>query len=74
MHRGSLGTQRRGEWRSVRSCSWGFGGNGSNDEEDGERAEKLVEETRNLGELAEGIFWGWDPIQDSEEYAEWLEE
>ena len=34
----------------------------------------LVEEIRNLGELAEGIFWGWNPIRDSEDYDEWLEE
>ena len=34
----------------------------------------LVEEIRNLGELAEEIFWGWNPVQDSEEYDEWLEE
>ena len=34
----------------------------------------LVEEIRNLGELAEGIFWGRNPIWDSEEYNEWLEE
>ena len=34
----------------------------------------LVEEIRNLGELAEGIFWGQNPVQDSEEYDKWLEE
>ena len=34
----------------------------------------LVEEIRNLGELAEGIFWGRNPICDSEEYNKWLEE
>ena len=35
----------------------------------------LVEEIRNLGELAEGIFWGRNPIWDSEEYdEEWSEE
>ena len=34
----------------------------------------LVEEIRNLGELAEGIFWGWNPIWDSEHYDEWLEQ
>ena len=32
----------------------------------------LVEEIRNLGELAEGIFWGQNPILDSEDYDEWL--
>jgi len=35
---------------------------------------ELVEEIRNLGELAEGIFWGRDPVADSEDYEEWLEE
>ena len=34
----------------------------------------LVEEIRNSGELAEGIFWRQNPIQDSEEYTKWLEE
>ena len=34
----------------------------------------LVEEIRNLGELAEGIFWGQNPIWDSEEYNEWLKD
>ena len=34
----------------------------------------LVEEIRNLGELVEGIFWGWDPVRDAEDYDEWLEE
>ena len=34
----------------------------------------LVEEIRNLGELAEGIFWGQNPIVDSEDYEEWLEQ
>ena len=34
----------------------------------------LVEEIRNLGELAEGIFWGWNPVWDSEDYDEWLEQ
>ena len=33
----------------------------------------LVEEIQNLGELAEGIFWGWNPVADSEDYEEWLE-
>ena len=33
-----------------------------------------MEEIRNLGELAEGIFWGQDPIRDAEDYTEWLEE
>ena len=35
---------------------------------------ELVEEIRNLGELAQGIFWGQDPIWDAEDYHEWLEE
>ena len=35
---------------------------------------RAVEESRNLGELAEGIFWGWNPIADSEDYEEWLEQ
>ena len=35
---------------------------------------ELVEEIRNLGELAEGIFWGRDPVWDAEDYDEWLEE
>ena len=35
---------------------------------------EMVEEIRNLGELAEGIFWGWNPVWDSKEYEEWLEE
>ena len=35
---------------------------------------ELVEEIRNLGELAEGIFWGRNPVVDSEDYEEWLEE
>jgi hypothetical protein len=35
---------------------------------------ELVEEIRNLGELAEGIFWGRNPVADSEDYEEWLEE
>ena len=34
----------------------------------------LVEEIRNFGELAEGIFWGWNPIWDSKDYDKWLEE
>jgi hypothetical protein len=34
----------------------------------------LVEEIRNLGELAEGIFWGRNPIADSKDYEEWLEQ
>ena len=34
----------------------------------------LVEEIRNLGELAEGIFGGWNPVADSEDYEEWLEQ
>ena len=34
----------------------------------------LVEEIRNLGELAEGIFWGRNPVADSEDYEEWLEQ
>ena len=35
---------------------------------------ELVEEIRNLGELAEGIFWGQNPVVDSEDYEEWLEQ
>ena len=34
----------------------------------------LVEEIRNLGELAEGIFWGQNPVADSKDYEEWLEQ
>ena len=33
----------------------------------------LVEEIRNLGELVEGIFWGRNPVRDSEP-REWLPE
>ena len=39
-----------------------------------EGQKNLVEEIQNLGELVEGIFWGQNPILDSEEYDEWLEE
>ena len=39
-----------------------------------EGQKSLVEEIRNLGELVEGIFWGQDPVEDSKEYTEWLEE
>ena len=35
---------------------------------------EMGEEIRNLGELAEGIFWGQNPVQDSEDYNEWLEQ
>ena len=35
---------------------------------------ELVEEIQNLGELAEGIFWGQNPVADSKDYEEWLEE
>ena len=34
----------------------------------------LVEEIQNLGELVEGIFWGRNPVADSEDYEEWLEQ
>ena len=34
----------------------------------------LVEEIRNLGELAEGIFWGRNPVRDSKDSEEWLEQ
>ena len=34
----------------------------------------LVKKIRNLGEMAEGIYWGWGPVQYAKEYTKWLEE
>ena len=51
-----------------------FGGMAAMMREMVEGQRDLVEKIRNLGELVEGIFWGWNPIWDSEEYDEWLDE
>ena len=74
VHRGSLGAQRRGKWRSIRSHSQGFGGNGGDDEGNGGRTKEFSGRIRNLGELVEEIFWGQNSIWDSKEYDKWLEE
>ena len=71
MYRSSLGTRRRGKQRAVGGHGWGIGRNGGDDEGDGGGAKGFSGGNQEFGE---GIFWGQNPIRDSEDYNEWLEE
>ena len=74
MHRGSLGTRRRDERRAIWVRSHRTRRNGGDDEGDGGGAEGFGGGDPEFRELAEGIFWGWNPVADSEYYEEWLEQ
>ena len=58
MHRGGLGARRRDERRAEGSVVGELGGMAAMMREMVEGQRELVEEIRNLGELAEGIFFG----------------
>ena len=74
MHRGSLGTRRRGKQRAVGGCGHRIGRNGDDDEGDGGGAEGFGGRNQEFGGVGRGDLWGQNPICDSKDYEEWLEQ
>ena len=58
MHRGGLGTRRRGEWRAVGGRGHGIGRIGDDDEGDGRGAEGFGEGNQEFGGVGGGDLLG----------------